>query len=66
MEALLWVLGIESGCELRVFENTPNKPTMQVQSLGVFDAFVVASILCPFLFVEGGHTINAGIYSAKA
>jgi hypothetical protein len=30
VEALLWVLSVESGCELRVFESVPGKPTMQV------------------------------------
>ena len=66
VEALLWVLGIENGCELRVFESTPGKPTMQVQSLGglcwlcVFVFRNVPFVLLAFV------TVTAGLDSAKA
>jgi hypothetical protein len=50
------VLGIENGCELRVFESTPGKPTMQVQNLGVFLLSMCVCIQkCAIFFVGLRH-----------
>jgi hypothetical protein len=31
VEALLWVLSTENGCELRIFESAAGRPTLQVR-----------------------------------
>ena len=64
VEALLWVLETESGCDLRVFESVPGKPTMQVYDANRRDQHFLFFRFC--MFATALITINSGLDRAKA